>query len=196
MNTLFVNRISLFLAFLLLVCSPITSKGALSDQDLEGFDDFIIEAMKDWNAPGVAVCIVKDGKVVLSKGYGFRDLKNNLEVTPKTIFSIGSSTKAFTAAGIGILVDQGKVNWDEPVRKYMPSFNLSDSYVSERITLRDILCQRSGIPRHELMWFNTYASRKELFNRLQHLELNRDFRTAFQYCNLMKGKQKAIKLPD
>jgi len=161
------------------------SKEILSEQSLQGLNEYINEAMKDWNAPGLAICIVKDGKVILSKGYGFRDIKNNLKVTSQTLFPIASCTKAFTATAMGILVDQGKIKWDEPVRNYLPSFKLNDSVVSERMTPRDILTQRSDLPGHDLMWYNTSATRKELFDRLQYLKLNRDFRTVFQYCNLM-----------
>jgi len=185
MHIPFIKRINVFLVFCLLVCSPIISKEILSEQSLQGLNKYINEAMKDWNAPSLAICIVNDGKIILSKGFGFRDIKNNLKATSKTLFAIASCTKSFTATAMGILVDQGKIKWDEPVRKYLPSFKLNDSVVSERITPRDMLTQRSGLPGHDLMWYNTSATRKELFNRLQYLKLNRDFRTAFQYCNLM-----------
>jgi len=185
MHILFIKRISLFLILCLLIWSPIISKEVISEPSLWGFGEYINEAMKDWNSPGLAICIVKDGKVILSEGYGFRDLKNNLKVTPKTLFALGSCTKAFTATAMGILVDQGKIKWDEPVRRYMPSFKLNDFVVSDRVTPRDMLTHRLGLPGHDLMWYNTSATRKELFNRLQHLKLNRDFRTVFQYSNLM-----------
>lgn len=185
MHIPFIKRINIFLIFCFLVYSPMLSKEILLEQSLQGLNEYINEAMKNWNAPGLAICIVKDGKVILSEGYGFRDIKNNFKVTSKTLFAIASCTKAFTATALGILVDQGKIKWDEPVRRYLPSFKLNDSVVSEWITPRDMLTQRSGLPGHDLMWYNTSATRKELFDRMQYLKLSRDFRTVFQYCNLM-----------
>lgn len=105
MHISFMKRINIFLIFCLLVCSPIISKETLSEQSLQGLNKYINEAMKDWNAPGLAICIVMDGKVVLSKGYGFRDLKKNLKVTPKTLFAIGSSTKAMQWAGLLLAIE-------------------------------------------------------------------------------------------
>jgi CubicO group peptidase (beta-lactamase class C family) len=141
--------------------------------------------MEEWKVTGLGISIVKDGKVIFSKGFGFRDVKKGLKVTPKTLFAIGSCSKAFTATTMGILVDEGKLDWDEPVREYLPSFKLKDSFATERMTPLDLVCHRSGLPRHDLMWYSSSATRKELFDRLQYLEPSRDFRTTFQYQNLM-----------
>ncbi|MEW5901563.1 MAG: serine hydrolase domain-containing protein, partial [Acidobacteriota bacterium] len=141
--------------------------------------------MAEWKVPGMAVAIVKDGQVILAEGYGLKDVKNNLKVTPQTIFAIGSSSKAFTATAMGILTDDGKLDWDKPVREYLPSFKLWDLFASERMTPRDLVCHRSGLPRHDVMWYNSPLSRKELFDRIQYLKPNKDFRANFQYQNLM-----------
>ncbi|MBN2409078.1 MAG: serine hydrolase [Candidatus Aminicenantes bacterium] len=141
--------------------------------------------MAEWKVPGMAVAVIKDGKVILSEGYGLRDVENNLKVTPQTVFAIGSSSKAFTATTMGLLVDDGKVEWDKPVREYLPAFKLWDDFATERMTPRDLLCHRSGLPRHEAMWYGSPFSRVEMFDRLRYLEPSKDFRAVWQYQNLM-----------
>lgn len=153
--------------------------------NLKGLAEFVAKTMAEWKVPGMAVSIVKDGKVIFAEGYGFRDLKQGFKVTPHTIFPIGSCSKAFTAAAVGILVDEGKVSWDEPVRTYLPDFKLQDEFVSEHITPRDLLSHRSGLPRHDLMWMGGQFSRRELYDRLRYLDMNKELRSAFQYQNLM-----------
>jgi CubicO group peptidase (beta-lactamase class C family) len=152
---------------------------------LKGFPEFVNKTMAEWKVPGMAIAIVKDGKVILSEGFGYKDVKNKLKVTPQTLFAIGSSSKAFTATAIGILMDQGKLDWDKPVREYLPTFKLWDNFATERMTPKDLITHRSGLPRHDLMWYGSSFSRKELFDRLQYLEPNKDFRATFQYQNLM-----------
>lgn len=152
---------------------------------LNGFDDFVATALKDWSVPGVAIAVVQDGQVILSKGYGFRDVKKQLPVTPKTLFAIGSATKSFTVTTLGILVDQGKLDWDKPVRDYLPNFRMYDEFTTERMTPRDLVTHRSGLPRHDFVWYNSPLARKEIFEHLRYLEPSRDFRTTFQYQNLM-----------
>lgn len=159
--------------------------GLAAAQGLDGFDTFANLALGDWKCEGFAIAVVKDGKVILSRGYGVRDAKRNLPVTTKTLFAIGSSTKSFTVTSMGVLVDRGKLDWDKPVRDYMPDFRLWDQFATERMTPRDLVTHRSGLPRHDLMWYQSPFSREELFSRLRYLEPNKDFRTAFQYQNLM-----------
>lgn len=153
--------------------------------DLKGFNEFVTKGMAEWKVPGLAISIVKDGNVIFAEGFGFRDVKQNLKVTPQTLFAIGSCSKAFTATAVGILVDEGKVDWDKPVRTYLPSFKLQDGVASERMTPRDLLSHRSGLPRHDLMWYGATYSREELFDRLQYLKPSKDFRAVWQYQNLM-----------
>jgi CubicO group peptidase (beta-lactamase class C family) len=176
-----------FLAVLisLLILVPIFGKDKDPKASLKGFDKFVLKTMIEWKVPGLAVSIVKDGQVVFSQGFGARDMKKAQGVTPKTLFAIGSCTKAFTATTMGILVDENKLNWDKPVREYLPGFRLKDSFASERMTPRDLVCHRSGLPRHDAVWYNSFASREELFGRLQYLEPTKDFRTTYQYQNLM-----------
>ncbi len=152
---------------------------------LAGFDDWVGSAMKSWNVPGLAVAIVKDGDVVLAKGYGLRNIQANLPVTSDTLFAIGSSTKAFTTMAMGMLVEEGKLAWDVPVTTYLPRFALKDDVAGTRMTPRDLVTHRSGLPRHDLVWYNAKLSRKELVERLPYLQPNEDFRETFQYQNLM-----------
>ena len=117
---------------------------------LTDFDAYAGKGVKDWNIPGLAVTVVKDGRVVFAKGYGVRELGKPAPVDTHTLFAIGSTTKAMTAAAVGILVDDGKVAWDDPVTKYLPWFQLEDPYVTRELTLRDLLTHRGGIPNTEI----------------------------------------------
>jgi len=142
-------------------------------------------AMKLWQTPGLAVVIVKDGEVVLAEGFGWRDLEGQLPVDAQTLFAIGSSTKALTATALGRLVDQGKLAWEQPVQSYLPEFQLQDPALSRQLTLVDLLSHRSGLPRHDFVWYGQETSRQELFQNLKHLQLTADLRSRFQYQNLM-----------
>jgi len=152
---------------------------------LAGFDEFVAQVMKDWKVPGVAVAIVRDGKVILIKGYGERDRQKHLLVTPQTLFAIGSITNSFTVSAMGMLVDEGKLDWDKPVREYLPEFKMYDPVASEHMTPRDLVTHRSGLPRHDTLWYSSNFTRADMVRRLRYLEPNKDFRSAYQYNNLM-----------
>jgi CubicO group peptidase (beta-lactamase class C family) len=153
---------------------------------MESLEHYIEEQRTNFKVKGIGVAVVKEGEVVLSKGFGDRDAERGLPVTPETIFSIGSSSKAFTATLIGALVDDGLLEWDKPVRHYLPWFAMFDKTAGEQMTPRDLLCHRSGLPRHDLLWYNNQdADRAELIRRLPHLENSRGFREVWQYNNLM-----------
>lgn len=173
-------------AIIILLALPASgAKPADPKAQLKGFPEFATKALAEWKVPGMAVAVIKDGKVILSEGFGLRDVKNGLKVTPQTVFAIGSSSKAFTATTVGILVDQGKLEWDKPVREYLPTFRLWDEFATEQMTPRDLLCHRSGLPRHEAMWYGSPFTRAEIFDRLRYLEPNQAFRAVWQYQNLM-----------
>lgn len=153
---------------------------------LAGFDEFVNAALQAWNVPGLAIAVVKDGEVAYMKGFGNRDVDQKLPVTPKTLFAIGSCSKAFTTFVMGTLVDEGKLEWEKPVRDYIPWFKLYDPSTAERITPRDLVTHRSGLPRHDAVWYNNLgASREELVRRLAYLEPSADLRAKWQYNNLM-----------
>ncbi|MEM0995852.1 MAG: serine hydrolase [Bacteroidota bacterium] len=137
------------------------------------------------NVPGYGISIVYQGEVVLNEGFGYRDLENKIPVDKATNFAIGSSSKAFTALSLGTLVEEGKLAWNEPVRTYLPDFKLHDDFATEQMTTLDLLSHRSGLPRHDLIWYGTDATRKDLYARLQYLEPNKPFRANWQYQNLM-----------
>ncbi len=162
------------------------SPAATAQEALKGFDEVATDAMKKFDVPGMAIAIVKDKEVIYARGFGYRDAEKQLPVTPDTLFAIGSATKAFTTFVLGTLVDEGKIEWDKPVRNYIPWFKLYDAGASERMTPRDLVTHRSGLPRHDLVWYNNYdASRKSLVERLPYLEPSADLREKFQYNNLM-----------
>lgn len=153
---------------------------------LEGFGNVVKQALEDFNVPGVAIAVVTGGEIVYAEGFGFRDLEAKKPMTADTLFAIGSTTKAMTATLLGMLEDEGKLDWDEPLRNYLPTFRLSDRMISERITPRDLVTHRSGLPRHDLVWYNNNeGTRAEIVERLVHLELSADLRERFQYNNLM-----------
>jgi CubicO group peptidase (beta-lactamase class C family) len=152
---------------------------------LEGFDDFVNQALRDWHGAGAAVAIVQGDKVVLLKGYGYRDVEKKLPITPKSLFAIASITKSFTVTDLGMLMDEGKGGWDLPVRTVFPAFKLYDPILTEQITVRDLVTHRSGLPRHDMVWYSSDFSRDDLIGRLQYLEPNKPLRSTFQYNNLM-----------
>jgi CubicO group peptidase (beta-lactamase class C family) len=112
-------------------------------------DRLAAEAMTDWKVPGVALAVVQDGKLALTRAYGQRDVEANLPVTPATQFVICSITKSFTATAVALLHHEGRLDWARPVRDYMPEFRLSDAVATERVTVRDLLSHQSGLPRHD-----------------------------------------------
>lgn len=181
------------LALLLAALLSVSTLGALETagpapapkDPLAGWNDFVDKALVDWKVPGLAMAVVKDDKVLLVKGYGVRDVAKKLPVTPRTLFAIGSATKALTTFVLATLVDEGKLDWNTPVSQYIPDFKLMDPVASERMNAVDLVTHRSGLPRHDALWYNTTLSRKEMAERLRWLEPSRDFRTDFQYNNLM-----------
>jgi CubicO group peptidase (beta-lactamase class C family) len=154
--------------------------------ELNGYEQYVQNAMKDWKVQGCAVAIVKNGKIIYTKGFGFRDVANQLPVTPNTLFAIGSCSKAFTSASVCLLVDEGKIDIDKPVITYYPNFKMQDDYATTHITLRDMLSHRSGLPRHDFAWYGAdNLTRKDIVEGLRYLELSKGFREAWQYQNGM-----------
>ncbi len=135
--------------------------------------------------PGVAISIVHQGKVIYQRGFGLRNVKENLPVTPDTLFAIGSTSKAFTAVGIGILVNEGKLEWTTPVREIIPEFRLMDEVATRLATPIDLLSHRIGLPRHDLVWYGSDLTRTQIMSVLRHLQPSKTFREAWQYNNLL-----------
>ena len=152
---------------------------------LQGFDDYMARVLKDWNGPGIGVGIVVGDKLVFAKGYGYRDYEKKLPFTPGTVCPIASNTKLFTAVAAGMLVEEGKLTWDRPVRESVPSIRFYNEQLDNTITLRDMLSHRTGITRHDTIWYKSDFSRRELFDRLKYLEPQEPIRQSFLYNNLM-----------
>ncbi len=165
--------------------APSAAAAPAAKPSLDGLDDFVTQAMKDWKVPGLAIAVVQGDKVILQKGYGYRDLEKQLPATPNTLFAIGSITKSFTVTTLGMEMDEGKVDLDKPVRDYLPTFKLFDATLTEQMTMRDLITHRSGLPRHDLIWYSSDFSREDLLRRLQYLEPSKPLRTTFQYNNMM-----------
>lgn len=152
---------------------------------LDGLDAFVERAMKQFNSPGVAVGVISNGETVVAKGYGVRSRSGAQPVTADTAFATGSVTKSFTSLVLAMLVDEGKLDWDTPVREYLPWFRLHDPVATELITTRDMLSHRSGLPRYDSMRFFVQFPREELVKRLRYLPSSKTFRDVYQYNNLM-----------
>ena len=177
-----------FLSLLILFFLLIGSNGLQAQAPPKNLDAYVESVQKEFEVPGIAVAIVKDGKVVVAKGYGVRKLGESAKVDEHTLFGIASNTKAFTATALGILVEEGKLEWDAPVIRYLPWFRLSDPYVTREITVRDLLVHRSGLGlgAGDLLWWppSTY-NRKDIARRLEFIPLATSFRSAYAYDNVL-----------
>jgi len=152
---------------------------------LDGFDAYMAQVLKDWNTPGIGVGIVVNDKLVFAKGYGYRDYERKLPFTPTTLHPIASNSKLFTAVSAGMLVEEGKLTWDKPIRESVPAIQFYNDELNNNVTLRDMLSHRTGVTRHDLIWFKSPFTRKELFERLKYLEPQEPMRQTFLYNNLM-----------
>lgn len=164
-----------------------TALFAQKQPDLKKLDAYIADAVKKFDQPGLAVGIVQDGKLVWSKGYGKLDLAKPEAVTPNSIFFCASMSKAFTAAAIGLLVDDGKISFDDPVRNYLPEFSTVNPYVTTNMTVTDLLSHRAGWGTFDgdLLWYGTDLDQKEILRRHANEPFHHGFRTEFGYSNLM-----------
>ena len=156
---------------------------ANTEKEIEGV---VQKAMRIWNIPGLALVIVKDDKVLYIKGHGIREIGKPDPVDEHTIFGVASITKAFTAVGIGLLVQEGKLAWDDPVTKYLPTFQLYDSRVTHLITIRDLLCHRGGLGSEsgDVLLYSSYST-EEVVRRLRYIPPEYSFRAGFGYSSLM-----------
>ncbi len=160
-----------------------TAQGEPSAKD--SLDGLIRDALRVWSVPGAAVVVVRAGKVEHLAGHGFRTHAEKELVTPQTLFPLGSCSKAFTTAGLAMLVKEGKLSWDDPVRKHVSFFRLSDPLADKRVVLRDLLCHRTGLATRDLLWYRAPWTPEESVRRAGSLPLERPFRSAFQYQSTM-----------
>lgn len=161
--------------------------GQLSADQYKELTTYIAKVQQDWEVPGLAVAIVRDGKVLLANGWGVRSLSTQDPVDANTLFAIASNSKAFTAAAIGILVDDGKLAWDDPVIKHIPTFQMPDPWVTREMTIRDLLCHRSGMDTFsgDLLWYDTTYTADDVVDRIRYLKPTSSFRSRYGYQNLM-----------
>lgn len=179
------SRIKALTAYCMLLLLASASVARAQEAPLAGFDDYVNEALKNWEVPGLAIAIIKNDSIVLAKGYGVRKLGDPTPVNEKTIFAIGSCSKAFTAATIAMLTDDGKLKWDDPATKYLPAFQLYDPYVTREMTVRDLLSHRLGLERGDFMWYGSSFNRDEIIRRVRFLKPTWSVRSRFGYQNIM-----------
>jgi len=148
------------------------------------WDKLISNLLNQWGAPGIAVTILNKGRIAYSRGFGYRNLEQELEMTKDTMHIIASCSKSFTSTAIAILVDEGKLRWNTPVSEYFPQFKLKDPVASRQVTITDMLSHRTGLPRHDMVWVDNLFKYDEILERLPHLDLTADIRKSLQYCNL------------
>ncbi|MEL6593008.1 MAG: serine hydrolase domain-containing protein, partial [Bacteroidota bacterium] len=171
---------------LLLLVGAILPSSA-QDVDFEALDRYLDNARIKHEIPGLAVAIVKDDSMIFAEGYGFQDIETASRVSPQSLFGIASCTKAFTATAIAMLVDEGKLNWDDRVIDHLPWFELHDPYITQELRILDLLCHRSGLGTFDgdLLWYATDYSMEEVVRRIRHLPLDHGLRYQFGYQNIM-----------
>lgn len=153
---------------------------------LQGLEQWLDGTRRTWNVPGLAMAIVQEDRTVFLHGTGLRDVERSAPVTPDTLFAIGSTTKALTSFVLGTLVDEGVLDWDRPIVEDLPEFRLRDEMVSLRVTLRDVLSHRTGLPRHDLVWYGREdLTPAQAVAALRHLEASAGLRERWQYNNLL-----------
>lgn len=143
------------------------------------------QALEFWEVPGASVAVVAHGELLACGGYGVKDLRTGEPVTPDTLLAIASVTKAFTTCALAMLVDEGRLAWDDPVRKHLEWFRLSDPLADANVTVRDLVTHRTGLSRHDMLWYKSPWTREEIVRKCGEVALTRPFRSAYQYNNNM-----------
>jgi CubicO group peptidase (beta-lactamase class C family) len=196
LNTLRARRrlvTALFAALAVPAAQPVAVQAQEVDRAaLQSLDAYVTRAVRDWNLPGLAIAVVAGDSVVFAKGYGLREVGKPDLVDTGTRFAIGSTTKAFVATALGILVDEGKIEWDAPVITYLPWFRVSDPYITRELTVRDLLIHRAGFPNIDQIWTNPGFSSDEIVRRIAPLETVYSFRSGFIYQNVMYAVAGAV----
>lgn len=176
---------NLFLSAILLLSFSAVSQEINIKKTLSGFDKYMENLLSDWNAPGAGVAVIHGGELVYVKGYGYRDYGEKLPITKNTLFQIASNTKLFTTVAAGMLVEEGVFTWDQPFKESVPEIEFYNDLLNTQVTLRDMLGHKTGISRHDMIWFQSDFNRKDLFDRMKYLEPSKPLRQDFIYNNLM-----------
>ena len=173
----------------LLGCASVPSRpnapGAPEPAPLQGFDAYVQHSMAVWRVPGLAIAVVANGHVVMEKGFGVRTVGASEKVDAHTLFGIASDSKAFTTVALGILKDQGKLDWDDPVTRFLPGFQLHDPYPTREVTVRDLLTHRTGYCGADFLWYGSADTSAEIIRKLRLLKPRYGFRARYCYSNNM-----------
>ena len=162
------------------------SQIAFSQTAIESFDEYVEQARKDWNVPGLSIAVVKGDRIIFKKGYGVREIGKAEKVDTKTLFGAMSTTKAMTAVAMGILVDEGKIDWDDKVTKHLPEFKVGDPYVTKEITVRDLFTHNAGLEDFDYLWaWNAKLSTEKIVSQAKYAKPAYSFRGGFLYQNIM-----------
>jgi CubicO group peptidase (beta-lactamase class C family) len=178
--------------FLIIVITAAQSQSPTFKKELPKADQYMQQLMTEWQIAGSAVSIVYKDKVIFSKGYGYHDVAGKLPVTTKTMFGIASNTKLFTSMAAAMLHEEKKLDLDKPVRTYMPELHFSTGELDEKLTLRDMLSHRSGVPRWDGVWAGSGYSLQEILDRLQYMKPTLGFREGYLYNNNMYAAAGAV----
>ncbi|GMV05943.1 MAG: serine hydrolase [Gemmatimonadota bacterium] len=170
-------------AFVALVGAPAAT--AAQPAPLTGLDAYVQSAMRDWEVPGLALAVVRGDSVLYVRGYGVADVATGAPVDENTLFAIASTSKAFTVAALGALVDDGRLSWDDPVTRHLPGFQLGDPWVTAHLTVRDLLTHRAGVDRQDNLWIAAPFDRDEILRRARDLDQVAEFRAGYGYNNIM-----------
>lgn len=172
---------------LILVSQILYSQNKWDDKTLEKLDSFYQKTYDEWNVPGMSIAIVKDGEIIFSKGYGVKEIGKSDKVDENTLYAIASNSKAFTSAIIATLVQENKLNWDDKVQKYIPYFEIYDPFVSQLVTIRDILSHRVGLGTFsgDVIWYKSNLKVDQIIKRLKYLPKKYEFRSGYGYSNVM-----------
>jgi CubicO group peptidase (beta-lactamase class C family) len=176
------RKIFFFLAAITFLQS---TQAQTTDKRLAGLDTFINRMLKEWSAAGVTIAVVEKNKVLLAKGYGHKDYENKVPVTENTLFAIGSCTKAFTSSLLSFPMKDGKLDLDKPVNSYLPELRFIKDEMTNNITTRDMMCHRTGLPRHDLVWYSAKTKRDSLIYAIRYFEPSAPLRQTWQYNNFM-----------
>jgi CubicO group peptidase (beta-lactamase class C family) len=177
----YVLAVLLFLGLAAPFPSPAQEKPEVFSADL---DRYIASALRDWEVPGAAIAIVRDGHVIVVRGYGVRELGKPERVDADTIFDVASLTKSFTSAAVASLMDEKRLSWDDPVQRFLPTLKFPDPYLTANTTLRDLLCHRTGIRATNSAWYFTNVTRPKLLDLVRNMEIEAPFRTRLVYSNV------------
>src|SRR6478609_11300067 len=151
---------------------------------IQEFDSYVTKSQKEWEVPGLSIAIVKGGQIIFTKGYGVRELGKSDAVDAQTLFSCASTTKAMTATCMGMLVDEGKINWDDAVQKYLPEFQLFDPFITREIKIRDLLIHDTGVGNADFLWTIMDINSDEVLKKMRWVEPSYSMRSSFIYQNI------------